>query len=335
MNNDRLVIGFAGDVMIGRNVNAVMNREGYRYIWGDMLPLLSRTDVNIVNLETTLTHSNRQVPKVFNFKASPDKILALSEAKIQIVNLANNHILDFDTTGLLDTLKTLDAAGIRHTGAGKDNTDALKPVVFRKKAITLGVLGFTDNEPGWKAGTQKPGVNYIDISSKNDRDSALTAIQALQKQVDLVIVSIHWGPNLKAYPYRLFIDFAHAMIDQGASIIHGHSAHNFQGVEDFEQRLIFYDTGDFVDDYVVHPDLRNDLSFFFQVEVAKEGIMGATLTPVQIANCQVNHATGNDYQWSLRRIQQLSQKMGTIVSDKGDVLLGVAAGKKDYITPKN
>jgi poly-gamma-glutamate capsule biosynthesis protein CapA/YwtB (metallophosphatase superfamily) len=321
MQSGKLIIGLGGDVMIGRNVDAVMNGMGYRFVWGNLITNLLQTDLNIVNLETTLTHSKQKVPKVFNFKASPDKVVALTDANIQVVNLANNHILDFTETGLLDTLKTLEAAGIRYVGAGRTGEEAARPACFTRNGISLGIVGFTDNEPGWKATVSKPGVNHINITNPRDREKALLCIGQTKKVADIVIVSIHWGPNMKVEPSPAFIDFAHQMIDSGATIIHGHSAHNFQGIELYKGKLILYDTGDLVDDYVVHPTFKNDHSFFFRVDVNKEGVTGVHLTPVLIDNCQVNLATGKDSRWSLQRMRELSQPWGTTITESGEVLL--------------
>ena len=321
MSNNNISIGFAGDVMIGRGVNAAITDKGYSYPWGNMLPILKNTDINIINLEAALTNSNKKVYKVFNFKASPDRIKTLEEACVTIVNLANNHILDFSEEGLIETIQTLDNSGIKHTGAGRNENEAEKPVIRTVKNSTLGMLGFTDNEPGWKAGNSTSGVNYIDISNSDDCKKALTAISTLDKKTDLVIVSIHWGPNMNEEPERHFIDFAHAMIEHGADIIHGHSAHNFQGIEIYRHKLILYDTGDFVDDYAVDPYFRNDHSFFFKVEASQQGIEKVVLIPVLISKYQVNLASGEDYKWSIQRMQKLSSKFGTKLSDEGEVLL--------------
>jgi len=321
MDNPKLVIGLAGDVMIGRGVDYVLSRKDYSYVWGNVLPALRTTDLNIVNLETTLTNSNKKVFKTFNFKATPDKIKSLTEARITIVNLANNHILDFSEEGLAETIQTLNASGIKFVGAGKNVREAAKPVIILKNNISIGVLGYTDNEPGWKAGAFTGGVNYINIYSKNDRNKVLLSIEQLQKETNIVIVSIHWGPNMKEAPDKHLIDFAHEMTQHGADIIHGHSAHNFQGIEIYDQKLIFYDTGDFVDDYVVDPELKNDHSFFYLVELDKRGIIKAGLIPVLISNCQVNLATEEDYKWSLQRMQYLSAKFKTTVNDKGEIVL--------------
>jgi poly-gamma-glutamate capsule biosynthesis protein CapA/YwtB (metallophosphatase superfamily) len=321
MGSEKLTIGFAGDVMIGRGVNAIISKTGYSYIWGDVLPLLRDTDINIINLETTLTSSEKEVFKVFNFKAAPDRIISLREARITIVNLANNHILDFSEEGLIETIQLLNSAGIFYTGAGINDKEAAKAAIVIKKNTAVGVIGFTDNEPGWNAGVSSSGVNYIDILESNDRYKALLQIEQLREEADIVIVSIHWGPNMCEEPSREFIVFAHEIIDAGADIIHGHSAHNFQAIEIYNGKIILYDTGDFVDDYRVDPWLRNDRSFLFWVEADKQHIRRLELIPVLISGCRVNLAKGEDYKWSMQRMQQLSAKFKTNLNNKGEVIL--------------
>jgi len=148
MSDDTIVIGLMGDVMIGRGVNIAISDKGYTYPWGNVLPLLKNTDINIINLEAALTNSTKKILKTFNFKASPDKIKTLTEASITVANLANNHVLDFSEEGLMETLQTLNMAGIKYEGAGMNEKEAARPVILTAKNITIGILGFTDNEPG-------------------------------------------------------------------------------------------------------------------------------------------------------------------------------------------
>ena len=110
MKNDQLVIGLTGDVMIGRTVDTIISQYGYRYVWGNVLALLQSTDINVINLETTLTNSTKMVDKTFNFKATPDKVKCLLDAHVTVANLANNHILDFSEKGLTETIQTLKKA---------------------------------------------------------------------------------------------------------------------------------------------------------------------------------------------------------------------------------
>lgn len=318
---EKVIIGLAGDVMIGRHVDSIISIRGYAYPWGNVLPLLQSTDVNIINLETTLTYSNNEVPKVFNFKASPDKVNVLTTGHITAVNLANNHILDYSEDGLFETIENLEAARILYTGAGSNNRAAATPVILERNNIRIGLQGFTDNEPEWKAAVDRSGTNYINIRSKRQQSDALSSLANLREQVDLLIVSIHWGPNMKEKPSEDFIEFAHAMVDNGAGLIHGHSAHNFQGIEVYGRGLILYDTGDFIDDYRVNVIFRNDHSFFFLAEASKAGVTSLRLIPVLIDRCQVNLATSSDYEWSIRRMQELSLDFGTVITNAGEVVL--------------
>ena len=95
--NDKtfLTIGLGGDLMIGRLVDKYLDHVSPSYVWGNLLPILLNTDLNLVNLETTLTCSEKILPKVFNFKANPNKVAVLTEGRVHAVNIANNHILDF------------------------------------------------------------------------------------------------------------------------------------------------------------------------------------------------------------------------------------------------
>jgi poly-gamma-glutamate capsule biosynthesis protein CapA/YwtB (metallophosphatase superfamily) len=309
-------IGFAGDVMIGRLVNDSIKEKGYRYLWGTVLPRLQSNNINVVNLETTLTHSSKALPKVFNYKSDPGHVQALVEANINIVNLANNHSKDFDNEGLIETIDTLDQASIKHVGAGKNKVQAQTPVIIEKHGIKIGIIGATDNEPTWAANQKTPGINYFTPSAI---DNLLNDISELKKQVNLAIISLHWGPNMREQPSSDFIEAAHKMIDAGADIIHGHSAHIFQGIEIYKNKVIMYDTGDFIDDYAIDPILRNNHSFLFVVHANKDSLQKISLIPTLIHNMQVNLAPQENAEWSINRLKQLSAPFGTkIIKNKDD-----------------
>lgn len=319
-SSNSVTIGFMGDVMIGRMVNEIIPTKGYAYPWGNTLPLLKTADLRIINLETTLTTHKEKNPKVFNFKALPDRVQILQDAHIDIANLANNHSLDFKEPGLIEMIATLDKAGICHTGAGI-GAQAHAPCIITKNNIKIGVIGYTDNEPTWKATDNKLGTNYIEVGNTENLDTIKKHIAALRNIVDIVIMTIHWGPNMRQRPSQEFIKFAHNIIDAGVDIFHGHSSHIFQGIEIYNNKVIMFDTGDFIDDYAVDPILRNDQSFFFTVTVSKNGPQSVNITPVVINNMQTNIATGNEKQEIMKRMQQLSQEFNTIISDDGTINL--------------
>lgn len=316
-----VTIGLAGDTMIGRLVNEYLGGVTPDYLWGDLLPLLHQTDCNLINLEAALTTSEHKVPKVFNFKADPEKVQTLVEGAIHVVNLANNHVLDYGKEGLLETLVTLDQNKILHVGAGKNAAEAAAPSIVTCQGVRIGFLGCTDNEPNWTATAQRPGTRYIRIG---DLEAIRKEIAQLRPQVDLLIVSIHWGPNMRERPSADFVAFAHQLIACGVDVIHGHSAHLFQGVELYQGKLILYDTGDFVDDYYVDPFLRNDRSFFFIVEADKQRLRSLRLVSTLISNCQVNKAQGNEARETLQRMQKLSREFRTSLREEnGELMLTV------------
>lgn len=310
-----LIIGLGGDLMIGRLIDEYLNTHPPSCVWGNLHPLLGKMDLNLVNLETTLTHSEEIVPKVFNFKASPEKVAVLKEGPIHVVNIANNHILDFSEKGLLETIKTLDKAHIPHVGAGKDLASAKEPVIIEKKGIKIGILGCTDNEPDWKASRSSPGVNYIEVG---DLKALRSSIVALRKQVDLLILSIHWGPNMRKRPSPSFRSFAHELIDLGVDILHGHSAHVFQGVEVYKHKLILYDTGELVDDYAIDPVLRNDRSFFFVVKIDKKKLVSLQMFPILISHFHVNHSKDTQ---QLAEMESLCKELKTSPIRQDDTLI--------------
>lgn len=306
-----ITIGLTGDVMIGRLVEEVLDQTSdLAYVWGNLLPELHSTDLNIINLEAALTTSETEVPKVFNFKAKPQRVEVLQRAHIQVANLANNHSLDYGVNGLLETLEVLKKANIHTVGAGDDIDSARASVILDINDINIGILGFTDNEPSWLAANNSPGTNYITIDEEGLQ--ILSAeIEKLRSKVNFIILTIHWGPNMRERPPAYFKSFAHQAIEAGVDIFHGHSAHIFQGIEIYKDKLIIYDSGDFVDDYYVDPALRNDCSFFFTVQVSKQGIQSITLLPVLISNCQVNLSTSKDREQTISRMQKLSEELGT------------------------
>lgn len=303
-----ITIGLAGDTMLGRIVNEKLKNNDYRSIWGNLLQDLRKNDLNLVNLETTFTKNSKAVPKVFNFKSDPKNVAALIEANIHAVSIANNHILDFGVEGLKETITTLDNASIAHVGAGKNAQQAAKPAVIEKNGIRIGIIGYTDYDHDWAAGPNKPGVNYLRIG---DIERVKEDISKIRNDVDFIIATLHWGPNMRQRPPKQFQEFAHQMINAGIDIIHGHSAHIFQGIEWYHKKLILYDTGDFVDDYRIDPELRNDQSFLFNVILSKDGIKDLKLIPLLIGDLQVNKATGKEREEIIEKIKKLSKELGT------------------------
>lgn len=284
---------FVGDVMLGRLVNNVLPKENFKYVWGNTIEIIQKADFSLLNLECAISSKGKEWKKtfkVFHFRANPNAIKVLKSASIDYVALANNHILDYDVEGLVDTIDLLDKYNISHSGAGKDLKNATKPAFIEKKikinqdkhkklnvkkyenikdSIRIGLISLTDNQPEWEAYPNSPGVNYIPLTLQQNiySDRLENSILEAKKQSDLVIVASHVGPHFREMPSNTYVNFAHKIIDFGADIYWGHSNHTPQGIEIYKkgnnQKIILYDCGDFIDDYATDPNYRNDLSFIF------------------------------------------------------------------------
>jgi poly-gamma-glutamate capsule biosynthesis protein CapA/YwtB (metallophosphatase superfamily) len=318
-----ITLALTGDVMLGRGVNETLRAARPEEPWGDVLPLLRSADLRIINLECAVTEHERpwsRTRKVFHFRADPLAIEVLRAARIDACSLANNHTLDFEEEGLLDTLARLYAAGIGYAGAGRDLEEAGRPVLLDGG---VALVAFTDNEPPFAARPDKPGTNYLPVSLEPEvLHRVEEAIEAAREAgAETVVFSNHWGPNMMERPREIFRRFARAVVDLGADVYYGHSAHVFQGVEIYRGKPILYDTGDFIDDYAVDPRLRNDRSFLFRVSVEGGDLGRLELFPVSLPYARVELARGDEREAILDRMVILSAEMGTALERREDRLV--------------
>lgn len=306
---------FLGDVMLGRLVNLALKRLPPTYPWGDTLPLLQRADARFINLECAITDWGEPEPgKVFCFRTDAKNVEVLRVAHIDAVSLANNHVLDFGEPGLRETLRNLDAAGIGHAGAGLVAEEAQRPAWLSLDGLRIAFLAATDNQPEWEATASKPGVFYTPIDPADERFQRLvTLVREAKGEADLVVVSLHWGPNWGYQPLPEHPTAARLLIESGADIIFGHSAHIVRGVEVYRGRPILYSCGDFVDDYAVDQVERNDESFIFQVHLAGRELARLSLIPTIINEFQARLAEGTRRDTICEKMSSLCRKLGTEV----------------------
>ncbi len=321
-------IALTGDVMLGRLVDQyVIQNRSVRpdALWGDVLPVMLSADCRLINLECVISSQGEEwhpVTKAFHFRARPRAIEFLSAAKINGVILANNHVLDYGPAALLDCFTLLDQAGIKRTGAGATMDEAVAPFVLDLPEGRVAVMALTDNELEWEATKTKPGVNYVAYGERglNEpyRSRMTQALQSAQQQADLVIVSAHVGPNWGA-PSKAIQVLARNLIDMGADLYWGHSNHTPQGVELYRGKAILYSTGDFIDDYMVDRDERNDLSFLFMLEVEQGRIVRIRLYPTCIEDLGVRLANERERQFLFRTMGGNCKAFGAVMNTNGQI----------------
>ncbi len=320
-----ITLALAGDVMLGREVNEMILVNGPLYPWGDLLPLVRTADLFLINLECVIADSGDPFlpPRVFYFRADSRAIEVLTAAGVDYVTLSNNHAMDFQGPALLETIQHLDEHRIAHAGAGRNPEEASRFALLEAEGFKVGVVAFADHFREYAATEVSPGTNVIPITVEEPYFSRVEqSIEAVRAAgADLVVFSIHWGPNMRHVPPPEFKEFARAVMDAGADVFHGHSAHIFQGIEIYKGKPILYDTGDLIDDYYVDVVHKNDQQFLFLVTATGSGVESIELVPVLISNAQVNTAHGTVLDQIHERMQELSAAMGTEVRRKGDHLV--------------
>jgi poly-gamma-glutamate synthesis protein (capsule biosynthesis protein) len=276
-------------------------------------------DLFVLNLECCISVRGEPWPtpgKPFFFRAPPVAAEVLAHLGVSCVTLANNHALDFGEEALLDTFAHLAAVGIAWVGAGPDQERARAPAVLKAGGFRLGVVGLTDHPEDFAAGPGKPGAAFADLD-RGVSGWALDAIRSIGERSDAVLVTPHWGPNMVTQPVRAVRAAASALVEAGATLVAGHSAHVFHGVEG----PVLFDLGDFLDDYAVDPVLRNDLGLLFLVTLDERGPIQMEGVPLRLDFCHTRLAEGEDAAWIERRFRQACAEFGTEVDEEAGRLV--------------
>jgi poly-gamma-glutamate synthesis protein (capsule biosynthesis protein) len=358
-----ITIFMCGDVMTGRGIDQVLPHPGdptihesymksargyvkiaeklngpidypvsFSYIWGDTLKELDRVapDVRIINLETSVTKSNDYWKgKEINYRMHPENISSLTAARIDVCSLANNHVLDWGYMGLLETLATLKKVNIKNSGAGRNLLEAQAPAVIKvpgKGRVIVFAFGLgTSGVPSsWGAADKRPGINMLRDLSDKSLFGIQEKVRKVKRRGDIVVVSLHWGSNWGYGIPRKHTVFAHRLIDAvDVDIIHGHSSHHVRAIEVYQDKLILYGCGDFLNDYEGisgYEEFRADLSlmYFATVDPSTGKLLRLQMTPTQIKRFKVNLASNVDTLWLKDTLNKEGTTFGTKVKVIGD-----------------
>ncbi len=299
--------------MLGRGVaQALASVPPAALFAPEVVAAAHEADLFVLNLECCISARGSLWPdphKPFFFRAPPVAVEALGLLGVDCVTLANNHALDFGAEALLDTFELLDAAGIAWVGAGAEPGRARAPAVLESGGFRLGVIGLTDHPEEYAATADRPGVAYADLR-RGLPDWLREAIRTVE--ADAVLVSPHWGPNMTTEPSRRIRRAAAELAQEGSTLVAGHSAHVFHGVE----RGVIYDLGDFIDDYATDPVLRNDLGLLFLVTLEEQGPVQLEALPLKLDYCHTRTADGEDAAWIARRFRAACARLGTEVGEE-------------------
>jgi poly-gamma-glutamate synthesis protein (capsule biosynthesis protein) len=291
-----VTLAVAGDTTLGYNLQNHLDemlaggvtREQLWPLYGHgVREVLDSADLAMVNLECPFTERGEKLPKNFNFRARPELVKVLEAASVDVVTLANNHLMDYGREGLDDTIATLDTAGIAWFGAGGDEKVARRPLVIERNGMRIGLIGYyyqaapdmLEPEAMYALG-QRPGVAGCFEDLECMRRAVREDLPRLARGVDAAIPYFHWGRE-GSYEVRDYqIELAHLCVDLGARAVLGAHPHRLQGIEVYRGAPIVYSLGNFIFGGIKDP--ADTLSMIARLSIDPSGGVGCEITPVQV-----------------------------------------------------
>jgi poly-gamma-glutamate capsule biosynthesis protein CapA/YwtB (metallophosphatase superfamily) len=310
LKSQRFSILFAGDILLANGVENSIKINSVEYPFIKIKDEFRKYDFIFANMESPIT--NRGEPFIYKdkkyiFRINPEDAACLKELKLDLVSIANNHILDYGIEGMEDTIAVLDGMNIRHTGGGRDITAARSPAKLRHGDTDIIILAYCERPPSEFYATKKsPGT------APKDLDIIKKDIAIYKQKNNIVIVSLHWGKEDTLEPQIYQVQQAHKIIDYGADAVIGHHPHWPQGIEIYHERPIIYSLGNFINGFINTTEWDNIAVVFYFFGNSLESIK---VIPIAGRNSQIQFQpyvlTGEDAGIFLVLIQVLSLKLNT------------------------
>lgn len=302
------------------------------YVWGDALEIADGygAEARIINLETAVTSVGSPWPrKGVHYRMHPENIGCITAGRVDCCVLANNHVLDWSEPGLEQTLATLDTAGLLFTGAGLGHEEAWRPAVIETGSGTrVAVIGIGSASSGIPADWEAVGATSgVALAGPRTTETAVKVARFLDRvrgESDLVVASIHWGPNWGYEIGRHRRELARRLIDEaGVDIVHGHSSHHPLAIEVYRGRAILYGCGDLINDYEgirghedYHPDLR--VLYLLDLDPSNARLQEMQLVPMTTRRFRLETAAQAETDWLASRLARGNRELGTSLEASGD-----------------
>jgi poly-gamma-glutamate synthesis protein (capsule biosynthesis protein) len=299
-----------GDILLDREVGKQITRHGTDHPFQHVGSLLSAADITIGNLECPLAEKGTPVTKRYSFRARPETVECLVRAGFDLLSLANNHSMDCGRTGLVETMETLDRAGLRWCGAGHTRSEAETAAVLTVKGLTIAFVGFCEFLPeGSFLREDRPTIAFASESRVR------RTVAAARKRADVVVASFHWGVEYESRPHPRQKELARTAVAAGADLVLGHHPHVLQGAEVVRSAsqpdrpaLVAYSLGNFVFDPRPGRALQ---SVILRCTLSRRGLTSAEFVPIQIDGVRPRPAPAAERELILGRLTVLSAERST------------------------
>lgn len=336
LEDNALSVILVGDVNL-RNV------EDANTPFAQVQEVFDEADLRFGNCEGCFADPTVEIPyKPGWFHPDRSTVKGLAVAGFDVVGCANN--VHYGADAILESLGHLDRHGIAHTGAGKDRESARQSAVLERKGTRFGFLAYTS--VFWPvehaAGQGQPGVATIKgytayrphhrvlempgapaiVASWPDEEE-LAAMQkdvkALRECVDILVVSCHWGVTGSQELADYQVAIGHAAIDAGADLVIGHHPHVPQGLEVYDERVIFYSLGNFMFGWKRMTGRRDGL--LVHCAVREKKLVKVSFAPVwrnEPGQPQVVSPRSTEGRGVVRTVENLSSPLGTKFKAEGE-----------------
>lgn len=248
INETEIRIIVTGDFCPVYRVEDLALQGDFEAILNDYSDIISSNDLIITDLECPLTSSESRRRKTGpHQKADPNCIKILKYAGVNLAAMANNHIMDYGSKGVSDTISLCKDYGIDVVGIGTSSDEAARPFVFQKCNKKIAILNYADDE----FITSPDGIW---LCNPLDAINAYNQIKNAKVANDYAIVILHAGNEFYELPSLRTKKLYRYMIDIGADCVIAHHSHVFSGFEIYNSKPIFYGLGNFLYDW---PEMRN------------------------------------------------------------------------------
>lgn len=304
---------FAGDTMFDWGLRPILDKHGYDYPFIHIKDKIQKSDYAFVNVETVFTEKSEKDPnQLFWIKSDVRGLHALKNAGFNMLNLGNNHTLDYLRSGLADTLQHVEQTGLDYIGIGRNEQEAYSSKEITIKGKKFRFFSFVRFIPtvDWLAHNDRSGV-------PNGYDIELVKKTILEQKgdADYTIVYFHWGIEKTNMPADYQHEYVKALKDIGVNLIVGSHPHWLQGFEYVEGMPVAYSLGNFL------------FPPYVKAETAQTGLLSVTFKgdhismsfdPHVISNGQIIPVEAAARTEFLNYLQKISFNVN--ISDDGEII---------------
>lgn len=299
-----ITITFAGDFVPNEKTLKLVHENRMHEFAPEVSEILKKSDFSIVNLEAPLTTKKDPIEKTGNnFMAHPDNAKLIKELGFDAVTLANNHILDQNEQGVLDTINACEKVGLKSVGANKNLDSAKDPLIIELKDKKIGFVNLCEQEFNIATETSAGANPFTAID-------AYYQISELRPKVDFLIVIFHGGLEYHHIPLPGFIKNCKFMIDCCADAVVCHHTHYISGYEYYKNKPIFYGLGNF---YAKSKRKDDELTYSFLLDLV---INDKNEILFKIHGINFDTKSNKIQMDDEKKIERLIDKYNRIINDK-------------------